>query len=106
MFHIGQEVVCIRDNYNAINWKFIPNKPIKGNTYIIRDIVNIKIFNRIGLIFEEIHNPVVNWADVGTMESPFCSTRFRPVIKRKTDISIFNEILNNVGKGKRVKENA
>ena len=81
MFRVGQKVVCV----NAAGFEsFIA----RGSVYQIRSI-NIE-FGQIWLRLAEIA-PRVDQAG-------FCSTRFRPLVERKTDISIFKAMLTPAGK--------
>jgi hypothetical protein len=81
MLQVGQEVICIDDNWNEKDGEH----PKKGRTYIIRGIQA--------------------WNGVAAKQCPhlefleFCGycyaqENFRPVIKRKTDISVFTALLN------------
>lgn len=94
-FHVGQRVVCIDakvrfhpDEIYIFNGMEIE----EGRIYTIRDIG-----------FDEFHpeEVVVRLVEIyrepggdETEESGFAVDRFRPVIERKTDISIFTNILN------------
>ena len=95
MFHVGQKCICIAESW------YCPRgyvQPVKGTVYTVR------------AIFPGIHNPedrylhlceIVNpprifTDDVG--EGRFHSAMFRPVVERKTDISIFEALLTPAGK--------
>jgi hypothetical protein len=45
------------------------------------------------LWLDEIKNPVLRYTDGDVGEIPFAAFRFRPVVERKTDISIFTAML-------------
>ena len=85
-FHVGQQVVCIRDD-----WRYLyigEVAPIKGSIYTIR-----KIRDRVEktwLLFEEFSNPVRR----GLREPGFDANFFRPV--RTTSIEIFERLLKPV----------
>ncbi len=92
MFKVGQKVVCIKDS----PWKSCTLgeiTPQLGCIYTIRSInpgsINLgKIFLR----FDEIKNKHFRYSD-GFGEAQFISSSFRPVVERKTDISIFTSML-------------
>ena len=78
MFYVGQKVVCIDDSDST--------GPVPVQRGKIYTIANPFIGNRLG-------KPCVT-----LIEFPFhkgmWKDRFRPVVERKTDISIFIEMLN------------
>jgi len=80
-FHVGQKVECIykfrRQTYNGVA------PPKVGQIYTVVDVTQGA--TQPGLVLAEIyhHNPL-GWA----------ARRFRPIIERKTDISIFTAMLN------------
>lgn len=92
-FHIGQQVVCIKD-FHRIPARFPHLKiPQKGSIYTIREFCPEKDINgNIGLYLEEIINtePVLFLSST-MREACFGASHFRPV--RKTDISIFTAML-------------
>ncbi len=53
------DIICINDNFTPEQMATIPNRPIKGKFYSIRDVV--KSANGIGLLLNEIHNPHNGW---------------------------------------------
>lgn len=86
-FHIGQKVVCIRgadrSSVTRDGWA-----PKTGGIYTIRGIYDGPI--RVDLNFEEyVHH---EFHDDGA-EIGWNSERFRPIVERKTDISIFKAML-------------
>lgn len=80
MFYVGQKVVCVNDdpdNYGR------PVIVVKGQVYTVS-----RAFDWLGvraLLFVEV-------SPGG--EPGWCASRFRPVVERKTDISIFTAMLN------------
>lgn len=88
-YHIGQQVVCVG--------RFKPSEhpmiyPEVGGIYTIRGFQDtLKDDELIFIWLEEIVNPPVEWEN-GTYEPSFDLRGFRPV--RKTDISVFTEMLN------------
>lgn len=88
-FRVGQKVVCIKkDTWNNI--KHNETCPRFGEVLTVRCIDHD--FEGAWLRFEEIVNPLIEYS-CGLCEAHFRSDRFRPVIERKTDISIFQEML-------------
>lgn len=95
MFHVGQKVVCVDASANK---KYLPpgyciSDPdldglAKGRIYIIRGIIFIR---RVPCVFlEEIIREV---EPAFGFEAPYSAARFRPIVERKTDISIFTKML-------------
>lgn len=102
MFRVGQKVVCV---YAGPADPMRPGQASdylkKGAIYTIREVcefpyapdrksgVGIRL---VGVYREDdSHNP--EWSDY-----PFGSFRFRPIVERKTDISVFHEILRKASK--------
>ena len=87
LFHIGQRVVCIWNEWETSNsqWQVrTPNKPYKGGVYVIRDILKDPALESgvVGLYFEEILNPISEfvWNNQAVKVEPaFSSACFRPV---------------------------
>jgi hypothetical protein len=98
MFHVGQKVVCVDDSGNWTNG-FYYEIPVKGRIYTIRDIDTrcVVFFGKAAIRVEEIILPIENTL-VGEWEPGYSPDRFRPVIERKTDISVFTRILDKVNK--------
>lgn len=97
MFHIGQRVVCIKQG-PWVPLKYDERAPAYGGVYTIRFIGSYPEYGGIlGLKFEEIVNPSLRY-QMGFIECEFDAAHFRPVIKRKTDISVFQRMLVPAGK--------
>jgi hypothetical protein len=79
MFHKGQRVVCVDDSINPI---YGPNSLKSGDVYTVAWC---------GVWWDGIAVCVCEVTQ--TAEVPFRYERFRPVIERKTDISIFTAML-------------
>jgi hypothetical protein len=88
MFHVGQKVVCVDDSLSELR-DLNEILPTRGTVYTIRAIVR-----RGSLCFHlvEITNEPYRYQD-GFGEVSFKAYRFRPVVERKTDISIFTAML-------------
>ena len=83
-FRIGQKVVCIDDG-PCFDGSPYPIK--KGEIYTIKQIGDCSPSTScIGFSFVErgLHLGIWMW----------CQTRFRPIVERKTDISVFTDLLN------------
>ena len=86
-FYVGQKVVCVDDRRGEADHSEIT--PVKCQIYTVRDVVEWR--GQFGLRVHEILNPVDPWLGE---ERAFYASRFRPVVERKTDISIFKAMLN------------
>lgn len=99
-FQVGQKVVCISDASGAMH-KYPDSKwPKKDRIYTIATI-NDWPWGTL-LTFEEIDNRhyigrVVNGIHC-TMEPGFGAKHFRPIVERKTDITVFTDILRKATK--------
>lgn len=89
-FRIGQKVVCIMPEWPGS--QDVPNRPAFKEVYTIRAFVPDG-----GLLLCEIHNPPMDHIE-GYCEPAWWPGRFRPVVERKTDISVFTEILRKATK--------
>lgn len=94
MFHIGQKVVCVGTfTHGGYGTEKLPTE---GGVYTIRDLIRID-GGELGLRVEEVINPPMQYQQ-GYVEACFNARFFRPVIERKTDISVFTRILDKVNK--------
>ena len=102
MFNIGQKVVCvIGGETSAPNiptdqpWYWRGDPPVKGRIYTITGFEHNDYWN----------HDVVRLAEIGN-DQGYWVGRFRPIVEKKTDISIFTEILKTgkIKRNKRVKE--
>lgn len=81
-FRVGQKVVCV-DASGVISAKPLSVGPV----YTIRELFDDPTYGH-GVILEEIINGISLRGEFG-----YRSSRFRPVVDRKTDISIFTKML-------------
>ncbi len=89
-FQVGQRVVCINDRFHGHKRNGFA-LPKQGQVYTIRRLVSRGY--GVGLLLNEIQNPERQFInDYG--EPGFLAHRFRPVVERKTDISIFTKMLD------------
>jgi hypothetical protein len=93
-FRVGQKVVCIRAN--GVDPLGIIASLVLGATYTIRGIECEYRPDGAGLWLEELRNPIWQWHGTRPSEASFCASRFRPVVERPTDISIFTRMLDPV----------
>ena len=83
MFRVGQKVVCIRNGPSIFNGE--PADLIRGRIYTISKFWICSVWLHPCCLVEEAE-PTSGYA--------FDAKRFRPIVERKTDISIFREILS------------
>lgn len=88
-FRVGQKVERISGNEHPLGYgdEILPQY---GVVYTVRSIT------RDGLVFNEFRNPERRYTflDGSYIAEPrFGARHFRPVVERKTDISIFTEML-------------
>ncbi len=96
-FRVGQKVVCINVGPNVsplLTGVWIPDgwradTPIINSVYTVDAIVGLP-GNRTGLVLAEIKN-------TATWKFAFDMRRFRPIVERKTDISVFKRMLTPIG---------
>ena len=74
---IGTLVECIDDRFNTKQLEKIPNRPQKGNHYMIREI--IELGHLVGVMLEEIRNPCVARFNGQPIEPNFNVERFREI---------------------------
>ncbi len=98
MFKVGERVVCVGSGYwgGLLSSSRAPNAPITGGIYTVRWA---GYYDELACIrLEELVNPVYQWRS-GLAECAFVvqnrngQVNFRPVVTRKTDISIFTKLL-------------
>jgi hypothetical protein len=111
MFHIGQKVVCVNDivkfplgskrtGHDGTVWTSTGNMGglRAGAVYTIRGFSLCPVDNAPTVLLEEIMREEIMRYGVSQGEAGYCISRFRPVIEKKTDISIFTRILDDVSK--------
>lgn len=95
-FTVGQKVVCVRSWYDEqlLSAAVLGiTLPVKRGVYTIRSVDRFSP-DAVHVRLHEIHNPKLEYSDFGCIEQAFCSTSFRPLVERKTDISVFKAMLN------------
>jgi hypothetical protein len=91
MFHVGQKVVCVDDSPGA----YSGIKVLRLNA--VYTITHVFPWN--GVLLAEVDPPPPPPAILRA----FSKDRFRPLIERKTDISVFQQIARDVTEGRPVK---
>ncbi len=91
-FRIGQKVVCVQTGFYVNK---CPNRPVIGEVYTVRDVFAGPRVDELGMAIRlfELQNPLHKKSG---REYGFYAWRFRPVFERKTDISIFTEMLTKL----------
>lgn len=91
-FHVGQKVVCVDDeNQSSDNGK---KDVYVGKVYTV-SWSGIFIHPFYGKAEEVVRlSEVSRWCPASGVDMPLRANRFRPVVARKTDISIFKAMLN------------
>lgn len=101
-FRVGQKVVCIgTDGTPNVDWEEWVSywkiaRPSRGSVYTVRDIRAGADRQHIRLV--EIINPTAEFSDAPPQEPWFWASAFRPIVERKTDITVFTEILRKATK--------
>jgi hypothetical protein len=96
MWKIDQLIVCVDDQFRPNRKMFVPNLPVRGQIYSIRDVL-WRDEEGAALHLHEIVNEPRLFRVRGAMqvcEAAFYAWRFRPL--KETDISIFTEMLQKV----------
>ena len=98
MFRVGQKVVCVDDaEYAHRAGDSIIDYIQKGEIYIIREICEFDYrpdrqfghaVRLVGILRRDDNYP----------DYPFALVRFRPIVERETDISIFKQMLTPTSK--------
>lgn len=92
MFHVGQKVVCVDGAPDLSGLTLLgtwdaSKLPTKGQIYTI---TQVGIFH----VWDSQKRPCVHVSEiVRPPDQPVWAHRFRPVAERKTDISVFTEML-------------
>jgi hypothetical protein len=93
MFYVGQKVVCIREDWRGGYGD--EELPRKGRVYTIRgiDLIRGTCSDQVGLWLEEIVNEPRIYEGGLCDEVSFGHQKFRPLVVRRTDISLFQKML-------------
>ncbi len=100
-FHVGQKVVCVGDDLASVPEGYVLLTPlvlpVKGKIYTVRSIEIGLVRGEACLRLEEIEDQtaeVLAEGELWEIEIVFDASYFRPLVERKTDISVFKEMLN------------
>jgi hypothetical protein len=74
---IGSLIECVNGTFTEDSYKWVPNRPVLGQHYIVRAIFNIK--GSVGLHLEELHNPPTQSKTGRWNEPTFKIERFREI---------------------------
>ena len=93
MFRVGQKVVCVDADGLQSDRSIFSSLPQVGSVYTVREIIPSDCgWPRVpALTLNEIKG---EWDPMWGVEYSFLATRFRPIVDRTTDISVFKEMLH------------
>jgi hypothetical protein len=94
-FHVGQKVCLIKDYTNNPWPKHYPELPTTGKVYTVRKVFIAPDDGREGLMLSEI---ICEINPRSGIECGWIAAHFRPVVTRKTDISLFQAMLRPTDK--------
>jgi hypothetical protein len=92
-FHVGQKVVCVSDDFVGKCGEIFP---VVGGAYTIRCFDEPEPDGTTFIFLVEILNIADEYDDDDFGECSFATECFRPAVERKTDISIFTNMLKDV----------
>lgn len=88
---VGQDVVCIDDKFTPEQVALIPNRPVEGSVYTVRDVFTTRMGQAIHL--EELRNPSLDHpSGLGTFEPSFSIDRFQPLLTDEEETEIAEAI--------------
>jgi hypothetical protein len=99
MFHVGQKVVRVAaiNTSDPMMFYYYEQVPTKGEIYTVREVFMDRFMydteDRQALLLVEIVNRPRMWATHGFHEAGFQAEKFRPLVARTTDISVFEKLL-------------
>ena len=88
MFRVGQKVVCVDSGRDLLGRK---SNLVKGQIYTVAGTYQVQDKVAVTLCEVEPGDDCIGW----------WASRFRPIVERKTDISIFKAMLTPAGKKER-----
>jgi hypothetical protein len=91
MFQVGQKVVCVEDGWTH-KGRISDHFPVKDRVYTVRGFFRAGPDAPLGIRLDELKNEPRQWTD-SFGEAAFDVTAFRSLDERKTDISVFTELL-------------
>jgi hypothetical protein len=92
---VGSIVECVNDIWEPRTLESVPNRPFKGNAYVIRDIIEYP--HGIGVHLEEIYNPDIVFPSGRIAEPSFDINRFREMTEIDDLVAeLIEEVLQTV----------
>lgn len=80
------EVICINDVFEARQKAIIPNRPVEGKIYTIRDVFHLPN-GKTGVWLHELHNPLrPHPSGLGMYEPSFDSKRFTTLLNAPVEV--------------------
>ena len=74
---VGTLVECINGVFSPLQCMTLKQRPVQGSHYFIREIAEYS--HGIGVLLEELHNPVIDSPTYGIVEPSFNIERFREI---------------------------
>ena len=74
---VGSLIECVNGNFSPDTYDFVPNRPVKGNHYMVREIRDRG--GNVGILLEEIANPPLKNGKGVFFEPTFKAERFREI---------------------------
>jgi hypothetical protein len=90
MFRVGQKIVCVDSRSGSGRWTD-NDGPVEGSIYTVRRCFVDGDGDAILHLAEIARGPVARMRHGDN--AGYSATRFRPIVERKTDISIFTKML-------------
>ena len=94
-WHVGQRVVCVDGKIELSRVYKWERLPVEGSIYTIRAIVPCDDVGPVAFRLVEIRNRPAKY-ETRVRELSFLARRFRPVVERGADISVFTSILDRL----------
>lgn len=63
------DIICINDSFSPEQIAIIPNRPVEGKFYSIREVIPSQ--KGTALLLNEIHNPKNGWTEINGMKFTF-----------------------------------
>jgi len=74
---VGTLVECINGVFSPLQCMTLKQRPVQGGHYFIREIAEYS--HGVGVLLEELHNPVIDSPTYGIVEPSFNIERFREI---------------------------
>lgn len=97
-FHVGQKVVCVDDEPSKLAGQKVYSHAARGVRNIVRNLSGLKkdaVYTVSGFGINHTGSQGIHLAEIKRPNNiPYRIERFRPVVEHKTDIAIFQAMLN------------